>query len=392
MTFDDYAALSVSRPVILFEMDLSAGTVGYCDKDFTPIGSPRFYEGRLTSIFDIGRSRDALTWGKIEYSGGTVTLNNSDGHFDSLTTSNWFVGYYGKVCRMKIGYEELDYDDYKIIWSGYVETIELSVNTLSLNLMETRKKLADADITCRWTNKNAMDALKEIIQTAYPGDIYNDTYFDTTAWELASAQNCLISLQALEPKKSSEVIDNICTSIFGLFFMTPDNRYSFRIVNPDATALTTISSGDVISEPPAIQYDPTNIVSSVIINCEISYDADLDVYVKQCEDKTREAYVSSTYSIINKKTILTYLPSTDAALQKFATQYLDYCCDVHGTFSIDVPMKYYTLEVGDTVNVELKRNGGVDYAGTQKCEILSKMYKLDFPMITLGMRICYEEA
>ena len=107
MTFNQLAQLSVSKPIVLVEMDISGTTHYYSFESFTPVNSTHLYEGRLISAFDIGTKRDALTWGVLEYSGGSITLNNADGYFNQYVTDNWFVGWYGSSVTVKFGYEQL---------------------------------------------------------------------------------------------------------------------------------------------------------------------------------------------------------------------------------------------------------------------------------------------
>ena len=388
MTFLEYAGRSSSKPIILIEIVVGSTTYRYSYNDITPVGSSYYYDGRLISAFDIGRSRDPLTWGKMEFSGGSLTLNNADGFFDTFH-STWFIGWYGATVRIRLGYYDLEFANYLLLWSGYVETVELSPESFQVSVMESRKKL-DVDIKDSWVGENALTVVKDAIILAYPNVTYDTTYFDTTAWALAACAASVITVDMIEEQKATEVIDMICTSIFGIFFMTSDDRYSFKMLNPDATASTTILKADVMNVP-SISYDPTEVVSSVRVFCDIDFDLTSGNYVTILEDTTREAYVFSTYNIYNSKEITTYLPSTTVA-SVYAKTFLDYTMDVHGMFDINVPMKYYTLEVGDVVNVELYREGNISYLGTVKCEIIAKRYKLEFPLITFRMRMCYDEA
>ena len=64
-----------------------------------------------------------------------------------------------------------------------------------------------------------------------------------------------------------------------------------------------------------------------------------------------------------------------------------YAKDVHGIFSIDVPMKYYNVAFGGVVNIELNRQNAT-MLGIKKCEIISKTYNLESENINLNLRIC----
>lgn len=389
MTFAEYATMSSSSGIVLFEIDIGGTTVGYAKKDFTPVGSSIFYEGRLNSVFDIGYSRDPLTWGKLSFPTGSVDLNNGDGHFNASANSTWFIPYFSVPARIKFGYEAMSITDYVTMWTGYVESVNLSKESFSINLADTRKKL-DVDIQSSWVDINAMTVIKEAIILAYPNVTYDDTYFDTVAWTLAATYAPNITVDMIDPMKATELIDAICASIFGIFFMTADGRYSFKVPLLDATCTSTIHNTDVI-EIPTIEYNPSEVVSSVRVYCDIDYDLDTGEFATVVEDTTRKTYVFSTYSIYNSKEMTTYLPGTTAATV-FASTFLDYTMDVHGTFEITVPMVYYTLNVGDTTYVEMKLENDNDFIGTPKCEIIGKTYNFDYPSIKFQMRIWYDEA
>lgn len=397
MTFLEYAANSTSQSIVLIEMTIDGAVKGYARKDFTPIGSSIFYEGRLISLFSIGRSRDPLTWGKLEFSGGSFTLNNGDGYFDSIA-STWFTSYYGKKISIKVGYEGLNISDYLTIWSGYIESIELSPESFTVAVAESRKKL-DVDIEKSWVGTtsgsvwsgvNAVTVIKEAIMLAYPDVTYTADYFDVTAFTVVATSAPNIAYDMTDPAPAIDVIEGICNSMFGIFFMNPDDKYSLKLVNPDVTASTTIRSIDIMNVP-SINYDVSQIVSSVKVYCDIDTRLSDSEHATIIEDTTRKEYVYSTYSIYNAKEFTTYLPGPTEA-DAFAIKYLDYAMDVHGIFEIETSMTHYLLEVGDTVMVEINREGGNSYLGTIKAEIIGKTYNLELLTITFQMRICYDEA
>lgn len=392
MSFSDYAGKSSSKFITLVELNISGSTVGYCTKDYTPIGSSLFYEGRIMELPDISIKRDALTWGKIQFSGGSISLNNGDGHFDSLANSSWYIGYYGKEVRIKIGYEELNISDYITIWTGYIESVTLAKDKFTISLMESRKKFDDVDIECDWVNTNALDVIQDAIIEAYPEVTYTSAYFDLTAWEAAKAKNINITLLTAidETKKVLEVIEGACSSIFGIFEITSEGKYSFKIMDLDATCTSTIYNCDIL-EVPEITYNPSEVVSSVKVVYDIDPDLDSSDMESRVEDTTRESYVYSTYGIYNNKKFTTYLVDESSATS-FAITYLDYTMDAHGTFTIKVPMKYYTLSIGNTTYVEVKRDNNITFIGTPKCEILGKTYRLSERLIQFDMRIWYDET
>ena len=77
---------------------------------------------------------------------------------------------------------------------------------------------------------------------------------------------------------------------------------------------------------------------------------------------------------------------TNAEAIIFSNTMLEYARDVHGIGNVTVPLKYYYLNVGDMVDLEIARES-TTMLGTVKCEILSKSYNLDNGTIDLRYRI-----
>jgi hypothetical protein len=102
-------------------------------------------------------------------------------------------------------------------------------------------------------------------------------------------------------------------------------------------------------------------------------------------DSSHTASVMSAYGIDKIQTFNTRLVQTSEA-QSLGSTLTDYFKDIHGEFSITVPMKYYAVNVGDNVDVEICR-GSVSMLGTKKCEVLGKSYDLGNASITFDLRI-----
>ena len=91
------------------------------------------------------------------------------------------------------------------------------------------------------------------------------------------------------------------------------------------------------------------------------------------------------YKVYREQGFNTYLPDSTAA-QAFANTIMAYAKDIHGQFSIDVPMKYYNVAFGGVVNTELNRQNAT-MLGIKKCEIIGKTYNLESENINLNLRI-----
>ena len=121
-----------------------------------------------------------------------------------------------------------------------------------------------------------------------------------------------------------------------------------------------------------------------------SYWAGNNIYQAKLIDDyvINNTHKSSTYSTYGIDTLKHF----DSILtDKFRAEFLasdlsTYFRDLHGKFSITVPMKYYSINVGDNVEVEIWRET-TQFLGTKKCEVLGKTYNLDNGTIDFNLRL-----
>jgi len=73
------------------------------------------YESRLLSFPGIDRRKDPLFFGKIAFESGRLEWDNHDGFFDTFCEDRDVVN---AVCRVKQGFPELDFSDFKQTSSG----------------------------------------------------------------------------------------------------------------------------------------------------------------------------------------------------------------------------------------------------------------------------------
>jgi hypothetical protein len=249
-----------------------------------------------------------------------------------------------------------------------------------------RKKLtSQVHYTC--DNKNALDVIYDLL-ALNSNIVYNDTYFNTTEWDIARtlAPNITISMDSdVTTEEINTLIEIACASCFGLFIIQPDNRYTFKMIDTSATATTTISKYDILTDTLSIDYDPSQVLSSIAVSYDKVNNVNDNGYQTILTDLSYEQTVFNKYKVYREQGFSTYLPDSTAA-QAFATKLMEYAKDVHGITSIDVPMKYYSLAFGGVVDVELNRENAI-MLGTKKCEILGKTYNLENENINLLLRI-----
>lgn len=353
---------------------------GFCKKEFVPINANLIYEGRLTKIPTLGISRDPLYFGKISFGSISLDIINSDGQLDTFADS---LNIYGNSARILFGYEDLPYEDYNLLYTGFIENIKITEDTVSINLVDKRKQLTKKIYyTC--TNKNALDAIVEVITTAYQNISYNDLFFNTTDWEIAKAlaPTITITSEADSTEEVITIIENICKSIFGLFISENDSRYSFKFIDTSIVTDTIIPREDILLELLEINYDPTEVISSI----KVGYNKnDLLDTIDYYTNTSYEYSVYNKYKTYKEETFDTYLTSLSDA-QAFAVTIMKYVKDVHGALSIIVPMKYYYVEFAGVLDCEINRINST-MLGYKKCEILSKQYDLENNFIKLDLRI-----
>lgn len=98
-----------------------------------------FYDARVLGVPFLGRSKDPLFFGKISFDGGTVTLINADGEFDTFQTDH---DIYGAVARILLGFEDNTYAEFKTMYEGYVENLRLGEGTIDFEINDKRKALS----------------------------------------------------------------------------------------------------------------------------------------------------------------------------------------------------------------------------------------------------------
>ncbi len=375
--------------------DILLGVIhGYSYDEYTPIDSYFGYEGRLSGNPSISVSRDPLFFGKISYEFGNFELTNADGEFDTFAIDN---NVHGNEARVYFGYDELSVNDYIKIYSGTIENISISEEIASFRIGDKRSQLSKS-ITYTCSALNALDAIVEVLVNNY-GVVYSNNYFDLTEWAAAQAlvPNITINIAAnkdMDDIPTNDLIELICSSVFGMFIINSDNKYTFKIVDTTATASSTIYDIDILNRH-NISYDPTEVITSTKVgynkNWNEGYTSPYTFYYSNTTDEglvtENESFLK--YKTYNQKQFNTVLIDTSAltVIKAFSDTILNYSKDVHGTGEIEVPMKYYDIDITDIVNIEINRET-TTMLGTKKCEIISKKYNLSpLPTITFGYRI-----
>ena len=96
------------------------------------------YQPRIKSVLAISKSKDPLFWGINRYQGGTVTLDNADGFFDNYKS----MKIYRQPGRILLGFDGLAYADYRVVYSGNVDSYTWDFEKFNIKLQDPRKFLS----------------------------------------------------------------------------------------------------------------------------------------------------------------------------------------------------------------------------------------------------------
>ena len=354
-------------------------TLGFANRSFTPSGSNTHFQGRIAQAPKISRSRDPLFWGRIKYDIGGVSVINSDGAYDGFADD---YDVYGNSARVLVGYDGLSYQDYRNVFSGTVEKFGYNYDEASFSIADKRKILT-IKTGGAFENYNAVQFIIDLLNVNY-GYEYSDGTYDIDEVNAAIAVSPLITYNSLEYGLDLvpliDIIEQVCSSVRGIFFVKPDGRFSFRFIDPSADPTIIIPYSDIINRID-YKYDPSEVISTVEVGYAKNWSTGAYTYYT---DNTREAAIYSKYNVYKTQKFDTLL-TTLAAAQAFASSVLDYCEDVHATFDLEIPMKYFGIEIGDIIFLEHGRRAN-QTKPCEKCEVLSVSYNLEKLSITIGVR------
>ena len=351
---------------------------GYSDSGLTPVDSRINYPGRIISLPSVSQARDTLYWGKLQYNGGNVQLNNGDGYFD-LLGENYNI--YGNQARVLVGFKDLSIADYERIYTGFVESVSIDETGMSVSFIDKRKQLTKPIVyTC--TAKNAVEAVQEILLDNYSVP-FNEIYYNTAQWTDAIGKALTVTIDMQTEESAIKVIEGICQSTFGVFLIDNLGRYSFKVIRPADAATFEIPEYDILNYPRA-SYNPSEVITSTRIGYARDWTISGSSGYTYLTDTSQESDIFAKYKTYNQKTFDTFLSDLTTA-QAFSDVILAYAGTINPVLDIEVPLKYYNIEIGDFVEIQINRATTM-WFDLRKCEILSKTWNLDRNTITFKVK------
>lgn len=128
------------NPPIAYQQIIYGITVGFSKGVINgnkPYFNNIYYEPRIDKVFNINQSKDALFYGLLKYTTGTVKLFNEDGYFDDWRDRNLF----SQASRILIGESTDDYEEFTLVFKGLIEDDSRSWTDFSIKLQDPRKGL-----------------------------------------------------------------------------------------------------------------------------------------------------------------------------------------------------------------------------------------------------------
>ena len=273
------------------------------------------------------------------------------------------------------------------VFTGYVDTFSVSESEATFTISDKRRQLTKPiqRTATASTAVNALDEIADILNDAY-GYSYDSRFFDTSAWATARAAlpaaRADITLNYQKPEPVIDVIEDIAASVFGLFFVTPDGKFSFKLVDTEPAPVAKIQAHDILGEH-SLSYNPREVVSSVRVGYGRDW-ATTGTQYTYYTDSGREASTFSQYKTYSEKTFDTVLPTLTAATA-YATVVLDYVNQVKAVETITVPLEHYARALGDMIGTVIQR-GEQSMIGERKAEVIGVEVAMDSPVVKLTIR------
>jgi len=120
------------------ELGIIMGFSNKPDSDNNAYYDDIYYEPRILSVPALTKQRDNLFYGILQYTGGSVVLNNQDGYFEDLIGS---INIYGQPVRLYAGFDGLSFGEFRQIYEGMVDDYSYDFDSFSLNLADIKKFL-----------------------------------------------------------------------------------------------------------------------------------------------------------------------------------------------------------------------------------------------------------
>jgi hypothetical protein len=315
------------------------------------------------------------------------TLKNVPCVCTNETQSGPPANYTFKIC-------DCTYHAIKAITTVYVKGIakatsasDLTQGTFSLaNANYTAGDVVTADIqgyVDAGANflQNSLDVIQDLLLNyQFIPNIPNA--YNQGEWASAQVACPVIALWQDSPKELYSTIEDICTSARVGFIPMDDGRLTARKYSPSRGPSQVIPA-DILLEVPAIEYDPTEVLSSTRVGYAKDWGKGTLTYLA---DKSQEAAIFAKYKVMRERQFDTLL-TTLADAQAFSTDILLLSAVTARKTKLRMKMQAIGRDVMEFVQATINRQSGESLLGDILMEISGVTKDLVAAEITLDGRI-----
>ena len=231
----------------------------------------------------------------------------------------------------------------KIAVSVYSTNLTAGTFVLTSGIAGTNLEVVTADFTMGILN--GVDIIKDLVKN-YDNRPYLSDFWDVVEVDVAQALARNTSVYVNDDKKLQEIIKDVASDIFGLFFPHDDGKYTILIFDENRTPVKIIYKDEWMDDP-KMEDNANEFLTSCIV--EYHHDLDEDKY-RQYENTGYKDDAFDTYKKYNKEPFTTNL-TTLADAMAFSEDVLKYRTAVPITVSRTLKFVNYNyrLEIGDFV-------------------------------------------
>jgi hypothetical protein len=264
-TTDFYIHFEDSNPYYYYERIAFGVAVGFTkgiDNTTNNYFEDVYYEPLVQSVPNLQKQKDALFYGILQYQGGSITFDNTNGYFDDFSQRD----LYGQPIRVKLSFEGLPFDEALTVYTGKVEDFIHTMTSFTVNIADIRKTLSRKLPINTLSLTDWPDMEEKLDGTPIPiayGSVINGTAYKVTDTTPNTYVFCDTTYNAVASSitvvdKDGAVVSHSGTVTDGTFTATSDEKnlyVSFSV--PSVTNGLDIIE-DVLSNYESIDYNITN--------------------------------------------------------------------------------------------------------------------------------------
>jgi hypothetical protein len=200
---------------------------------------------------------------------------------------------------------------------------------------------------------NSVDVIRDLM-TTWHGLLFDDVTFNTLMWNAAAAQAPIVGLFNQDPVEIIELIEQCCSSAGVDVLQQDDGRFTAKYMDPDAAPSMTLTQDQLLGPSPVIRYDRTQVLTSTLVGYAKDWQEDR---YQRLHDTSQSEEIYEKFGKRLERTFDTLLTS-EADAQVFSDRILLLSGDVRRTFSITTKLQTMGVDVGDTIQVPIRRPSG----------------------------------